>query len=65
MIPPILHQHLSKAGKLGAAAQPREAKVRGGLAGAKTRWANRPLCPACKRPATPEQVAAGETVTKE
>ncbi len=59
-----LHDRLSRAGTKGAANQPHEAKVAGGIAGAKARWAGRPLCPACKRGATPEQIKAGRFVKK-
>lgn len=61
-IPKTLHDHLSRAGQRGAANQPHAAKVAGGIAGAKERWKNRKLCPACRRTATPEQVEAGTAV---
>lgn len=59
-----LHERLSRAGKKGAARQPHEAKVAGGLAGSAARWTGKPLCPSCKRGATPEQIKAGKFIRK-
>lgn len=57
-----MRDHLSKIGAKGAAEQPRAAKVLGGVNGAKARWADRKICPACGRGATPEQIENGTAI---
>lgn len=63
-LPPDVHTFLSNAGKKGAASLTRKDRVAGGIAGSKSRWSNRPLCPACFKPATKAQIKAKEFVTK-
>lgn len=56
-LPKAVRQFMSTNGAKGGHAQNRDAKVKGGKAGAAARWANIPRCPCCLRPATAEQVA--------